>query len=318
MAPFAANYIRRKYRRRIGNALYRRTRRSLAYRGRHLRGSAKRRITSASTAKKRKWASAMGATQAPSARTVYRHSRYYSQLGLRPGSHASRRYKVGEVVDSDKFDKELHAIPLVNAQYSDTDDVMNRRHGRLCNVKGTKIRLWFNVKNQAESTTKMDKPLQIRWAIINPRDQDTSSVLDVTIGTNFFVSDTPAADDASDFPPTGSCLVYMNRKINRRKYGVVQEGTFTLQNDVASNNSRIDQKAQKFLSLWCPINRQMKWPNNSAGESGQFPSHNLYFVYWYCQQGDIKSTKTFTTANDVPIDVLHETVTYFKDAEALR
>lgn len=317
IAPMALNYARRRYRRKVGNALYRRSRRSLSYRGSHLRGTARRRIAATPAPVKRKWARAMGSTAAPSARGRFKKSRYHNQLGLKIGSNACRRYK-HEELNTGEFDKQLNAKALVNAEYSDDDTRMNVRTGRLAIVKGVKFRAWFSIKNQAESSNKLNQPLQIRWAILNPADHTTGTVLDVTLGNNFFISDSPGTDDATDFPSTGSCFRYMNRKINQRKYGVVQEGTFILQNPVDSNNSRMDTRSKKLLTLWCPIQKQMKWANTTTGANNRFPNANLYFVWWYCELGDNTSAPKFGTANDVPIELNHETITYFKNPDVLK
>lgn len=317
VTPMALNYMRRRYRRKLGNALYRRSRRSLSYRGSHLRGTARRRIAASPAPVKRKWARAMGSTAAPAARSKFKKSRYNHQLGLKIGANSSRRYK-HEEINTSSFDKQLHAYAMVNAEYSDTDDVMNRRTGRLAIVNGVKFRAWFSLKNQAESSTKFNQPIQVRWAILNPADHTTGTILDVTLGNNFFISDSPASDDATDFPSTGVAFRYMNRKINQRKYGVVQEGTFILQNPVDSNNSRMDTRSKKLLTLWCPIKKQMKWPNNSTGSANRFPNANLYFVWWYCELGDNTTSVKFPTANDVPIEAYHETITYFKNPEVLK
>lgn len=312
-------YARRNYKR-IGRAALgmaaRRYRRTYNTNTKYLRGTTKRRIATASVSNKRKWSRAMGTTSAPSARTKYRHTRYYGQLGLKPGANSSRRFKVESFLSS-AIDKALIVDPMVNIEYSDDDTRMNVRHGRLANVTGVKYRIWFNLKNQSEGSTKMNNPIQIRWAILNPKNQEFGSIADVST-TNFFINDTPTTDDASDFPSTATCFRLMNRKINVRQNGVVQEGTFILSNDPASNNTRMSMSSKKLLSLWCPINRQMKWPNNSTGAANRFPQSNLYFTYWFCELGDPTSSKKFPTANDAPFETIKESITYFKDADVLR
>lgn len=312
----AYNYVRRRYRRKLGNALYRRARRSLSYRGSHLRGTARRRIAASPAPVKRKWTRAMGSSITPAARSQYKKSRYHYQLGVKPGTNASRRYK-HEQISIGSVDKTLHAYAMVNAEYSDVDEVMNRRTGRLAVVSGVKFRAWFNLKTQGSSSAKYKEPIQVRWAILNPADHTTGTVLDVTLGNNFFISDSPASDDATDFPSTGTAFRYMNRKINQRKYGVLQEGTFILQQDVASNGTRMDIRSKKLLSLWCPVNKQMKWPNNATGSANRFPSANLYFVWWYCPLGDTTASAKYPTSNDVPLECNHETITYFRNPKVL-
>lgn len=314
VGPMAFNYVRRRYRRKLGNALYKRARRSFSGKSRNLRGTRRRRI--ASKPVKRNWSRAMGVTAAPSARSSFKRTKYYTGLGERPGARGSRRHRLEEL-NTSYLDKDLNAVPMVSAAYSDTDTRMDVRSGRLCNVRGVKFRCWFNLKNQLESSTKYDHPLQIRWALLNPRDQTTGTVLDVTIGNNFFQSDQPTSDDAADFPTTGNCFKYQNRKINQRKYGVVQEGTFILNNNVASNNGRMALESKKMISLYIPVNRQMKWPNNGTATADKYPSTNLYFAFWYTELGDTKTAATYPTANDAPFDFMSEAVTYFENAKVM-
>lgn len=172
------------------------------------------------------------------------------------------------------------------------------------------MRWWFSLKNLTESSNIHDNPLQIRWAILNPR-ENTGNTTDIPT-SNFFLNDGSASsEDAANFPSTGNCFKYMNRKINRRKMGVVQEGTFILGNQTDSNNSRMDVTSKKLLTLWIPINRQMKWGSNVV--TAIEPTTNLYFVWWYCVEGDKDAPQKFGTGNQ-PMDVHYESITYFKDA----
>lgn len=314
----ARGYARRNYKR-IGRAAMgmavRRYRRTYTTRTRHLRGTSRRRI-GGPMPKKRSWGQAMGVTNAPSARTRIRKSRFNANLGLAPGSRSSRRCRYEES-DSGTSDKTLRAVPMIFAQYSDTDTRMDVRNGRIANVSGVKMRMWMQIKNQATNTNKFDNPIQVRWAIVNPLKQTTGTVLDVTLGINFFVSDLPTADDAANFPNTGNCFKYMNRKINKRAYGVLQEGTFVLANDTSSTETRMDIKSKKFLSTYIPVGRQIKWGSNGTSTAQSFPLTNVYFVYWYCQQGHRDDFLVFPTANDAPMDMDMETITYFRTPDKL-
>ncbi|MFC2082404.1 hypothetical protein ACFLQT_01620 [Bacteroidota bacterium] len=51
-----------------------------------------------------------------------------------------------------------------------------------------------------------------------------------------------------------------------------------------------------------------------AADVDDYPTENLYFVWWYCQLGTINSPKDYPTANDAPIETLTDTITYFKTA----
>lgn len=320
VAPMAANYLRNRYRRRAGNLLYRRFRRSFKPTGGYLRGTRRLAIKAKSKpmlrgTKKRGWARAMG-TNTPSVRTRYVRSRF-NELGIPTSSHTSRRHKV-TYSKTGESDKTLIAEPLVSVPFNDDDTRMNVRNGRLVNVSGVKFRCWFQIKNQAESSTKLNQPLQIRWAILNPRD-NTGNATDVTTGTNFFIHANPSStDDAADFPSgTGDSFRLMNRAINKRRYAIVQEGTFIIQNDPASNNTRVDMQSKKFISLWLPIKKQMKWSNNGVATGDEYPNTNLFFAWWYCEQGSRTTTTAFPTSNDSPIEWDAEAITYFRNAPVM-
>jgi hypothetical protein len=190
---------------------------------------------------------------------------------------------------------------------------MNRRSGRLVDVVGVKFRAWFNLKdNLVESSPIWDNPIQIRWAIINPRD-NTGAESDITTGTNFFVSNDPVADDATDFPSTGNCFKYMNRKINTRRYGVLQERTFIISNDPAANNTRVNMRSKKFLTFYVPVKTQMKWGGTSG--SSDYPNANIQFVYWFVAMGDKDTVQKFSTSQ--PFDFHYEKNIYFRNADIL-
>lgn len=224
----------------------------------------------------------------------------------------SKKY-FSEATSSSVEDKQLAVLRVVKADYDGNDAVLNRRNGRLCNVRGVKFRQWFTLKNFTESSTVLDAPIQIRWAILNPKVNTGNKTSDITL-TNFFVNEGSVSnEDAINFKDaTGMCFDYMNRKINRRRYGVVQEGMFELCNDPASNNSRVSKTTRKLLNLWIPINRQMKWASNTALDVD--PTTNLYFVWWYCQEADKDAGRKFIGG---AIDHTYERITYFKDSTAV-
>lgn len=322
IAPMATSYLRRRYRRKIGNALYNRMRRSYTTRTAYLRGTSRSnvrprntkrgRLLLSSNGAKRGWSRAMGVSNVPSARTKFRRTAYYRGLGLSPKNMPCKKYFT-EATSSAIEDKSMAFLRVVKADYDGNDAILNRRNGRLCNVRGVKMRHWFALKNFAESSVVLDAPVQIRWAILNPKVNTGNKTTDITL-TNFFVNEgTASNEDAIDFKDaTGICFDYMNRKINRRKYGVVQEGMFELSNDPGSNNSRVGRSARKLLNLWIPINRQMKWSSNTALDAD--PTTNLYFVWWYCQEADKDTGRKFIGG---AIDHTYERITYFKDSTAV-
>lgn len=254
-------------------------------------------------------------TNGPAFRSRLKFTRYRAELGERIGYSPSRRTLVTDS-KSDQQDKVLHQVRLVAITYSDVDNVMNTRTGRLCDVIGVKFRAWVSLKdNLIESSQIWQNPIQVRWAIINPR-ENSGQITDITNGTNWFVSDSPASDDSTDFPAAGNAFRYMNRKINTRRYGVLQEGSFLLSNDPASNNTRVSPGSKKFISFYLPIYRQMKWGGNGTGVQDKYPNANLHFVYWFVAQGDKDTAQKFGTG-DTPIDFTYESMTYFRNAEVL-
>lgn len=148
----------------------------------------------------------------------------------------------------------------------------------------------------------------VRWCILNPK-ENTGEQGDIE-PANFFIGVNPALEEAVNFEGTGTSFNYMNRQINRRKYGIMQQGKFILHQDPASNNSRLGMGTKKNVNLWLPIKRQMKWPNNTVDT----PNTNIHFVYWMCELGDNTAGKKFSTDNDSPLEVNFEAVTYFKDS----
>lgn len=254
---------------------------------------------------------AMG-TNGPAFRSRMKKSKYRVMLGNRIG-HAPSRRTTFKGVKNDLQDKTLATSRLVAIEYSDTDTRMECRKGKLCDVIGVKFRAWISLKQNFPNNNVIWKnPLQIRWAIINPKD-NTGAGTDIENGTNFFVSDDPVADDATDFPATGNCFRYMNHKINTRKYGILQEETFILSNDPASTESRVTSSSKKFISFYVPINRQMKW--DSIETADKFPNANVHFVWWYVSLGDKDDAKKFDVSQ--PLDFHNERMTYFRNAEIL-
>jgi len=254
------------------------------------RGSARRRLN-------------YGPTRAPSTRSGFRRTSYYTTLGMQPGRYPSKKH-LRQQTNSQLLDKAQYVERLVSVPYSDTEQ-MNARQGRLANVRGVKFRCWFSLKNQGEASNKFDVPIMVRWAILLPK-ENTGENGDVG-PANFFIDADPAGEEATDFPGAGNCFQYHNRQINRRQYGVMQQGKFVLAQDPASNQSRLSLNAQKLVNIWLPLRRQMKWANNTT----EFPNTNIYFVCWYTQMGDKDGPRKFT---DGPLDLNWEALTYFKDA----
>lgn len=321
---FARRYARRNYKR-IGRAALgmavRRYRRTYTTKTGYLRGTRGRsglrrlRISKTPRGSKRAWAKATGTMpqEVPAARTPIKKTRFHNELGIPVNkSMGSRRNRADWGPTTTDQDKQRHVIPLVDIPWSSEETQLNARASALVNVTGVKLRFWFAIKAQLQEASNIyDRPLQIRWALVNPRD-NTGAVTDITAGDGFFVSDNPIQSDGANFPTTGNCFKYMNRPINKRRYGVMQEGTFTLWKDPASNNSRASLHGRKLLSLWIPINKQMRFDSNTTATGAEYPTTNVFFVWWYCVQGDTLTSKAFAAGNQ-PLDVLGETITYFNN-----
>jgi len=244
-----------------------------------------------------------GATFVPSLRSSFRRTRYYRTLGLKPGRYPSKKH-LKTFNNTGLLDKTQYVERLITAPYS-TDEKMNARQGRLVNVRGVKLRMWVGLKNQGEASNKFDVPIMVRWAILNPK--ENSGLVGDIDPTNFFISPDPGTEEAIDFAGTGTCFDYHNRQINRRKYGVMQQGKFVLHQDPSSSSSRLSMGCQKMVNVYLPIHRQMKWANNVDDT----PNTNIYFVYWYTQMGDRNTDKAFS---DGPIEMTAEAITYFRDS----
>lgn len=234
-------------------------------------------------------------------RTVFR-----TNLGRKAGKYSTRR--VATQGDKNNLgDKRTHWARLIEIPHG-TEDSINRRKAALVHLKGIKLRAYFRLKNEGEGQPLYNLPLQVRWAIINPKENLGADLTSTQLPTDFFINENPSLEMAKSFPATGKCWDYFNRKINRAKYGVLKEGQFILRNDVGSNGTRLAAKALHQLSIWIPINRQMKWANDATS----FPEQNVYFCWWYAQQGDNTDLQKFATG--LAIDEHHERINYFTNS----
>lgn len=267
------------------------------------RGYARRRVG------KTRWRKAIGGTSR-SARTRVRSTKFRSQLGLKSGARQSRIHTTTAVSQSGITDKLKNHDRLIKIPWSDNDDEMNKRKGSLCDVIGVKVRTWFEIDPTVAGS--LDTPIQVRWAIINPKENTGSSTL---LGTDWFVSVNPVVQSDTDFPSTGRAMEYMNRKINRRKFGVLQEGQFTLSNGSLASDPRVLVGTKKFISTYIPVNRQMRWTNNDELTDSENPTQNIYFVWWYVRQGDTNPAKAFGAS--YPVKHYYENCVYFRNARVL-
>ena len=247
--------------------------------------------------------------RAPGWSTKTKRTRLNNQLGRRPGKYRTRRTMYAYSANTDE-DKRLYAFRLVKIPWSNDQATINTRHAALCNVRGVKVKIWFQMANDTETSAVFDRPIQVRWAVINPEANDGSAF--AVTPPDFFVDANPATKYETDFPPTGTTFNYMSRKINRSDYGVLKEGTFVIHQDPASTQTRMSMKCFKYMTFFIPIRRQMEWVNNSAAlDKYAFPDRNLQFCYWYCQMGDKQTAQQYPTAAAKPFSVQAEISTYF-------
>lgn len=247
-------------------------------------------------------------------------SRYRSQLGRYPGKFSTRRHTSFPALNSQITACEMHGFRLINCPWSDNDVLINRRQSNLVNVRGVRLRVQFALNNSlAESEAGTQLPIEVRWAIINPK-QNTGAAFDRTVfNDEFLISRNPGEQMALDFP-TGANKNYwtlMYDAINKEKYGVVKEGRFMLTPNFYANNGFSNvNSANKLMQIYIPIKRQMKWENNNEDAGSEYPEANLYFVYWYTSSNNITSTNPFdgTTGKTPPLAMRHEMTLYFKNS----
>lgn len=328
----AWRYIQRRGRRAAGNYVTRKFYKTLAAgrSSRNLRGTRRRGRLVAKPATKRSMGSAKRATgmqTGPSYQSRTKRARYTAQLGVPVTKHTSKKHTL-HTSGGDISDKQLAVQRLIAVPYSDDDTKLDHRQGKLCNVKGVKMRFWFsyecpffNAYTSADPNSSLINirqmtidPIQIRWAILNPKDNDG---LTTNKDLKFFDSENPGVDDAKNFPTTGNCFQFMNRKINNRQYGVVKEGTFILQpgqdSDGWTNGPRNKLSSKKLINLWLPIKKQVRWENNATGTGDEFPTTNLFFVWWYCRLGDSTDPRKYPVDTINPIKYHYEKCTYWED-----
>jgi len=243
-----------------------------------------------------------------------RRSRYRTQLGRKPGKYSTRRHQAGATI-TNVPDKSKSSIRLMQVPYSADENVINTRKASLVRVKGVKFRAWFKFISgvgAGADAPVYKEPLQVRWALLNPKNNDgLSTVSDV----DFLITANPTADQATNFPTSGRSFTYMSRKINREQFGVLKEGSFILDPgaQVAKTTTAgpgVPLSGHKFINLYVPINRQMKWANDAATH----PEQNVYFVYWYTTLGDENSAAKFITTNN-PLVCSYEHITYFTNSK---
>jgi len=242
-------------------------------------------------------------------------SQYQTQLGRRTGKYTTRRHQAGATI-TNLPDKSKNSIRLIQVPYNADKTVINTRKTNLTQIKNYKFRAWFQFPSKVTTTdARYQRPLQVRWAVLNPKDNDgNAGVSDV----DFFISANPISTQSSNFPTSNRSFQYMSRKINREAFGVLKEGSFILQNDNENGNDTANRlslptSAYKFINLYVPVKKQMKFISDAATH----PEQNLYFVYWYTVLEDPDAATNFTTTAN-PLMCSYKHTTYFTNSQMFR
>jgi len=252
-------------------------------------------------------------SMAPSVMTTTRRTVYRHNLGTRPRYQCKKHsHKTTRSLNTN--DKTRNTIRLVKVPYNADDSFFNTRKGRIVNVRGVRFN-WICKWKDGHPT---NEPIQVRWAIVNPKN-NTGQTSDVTDGTNWWVSLNPANEYATDFSGTADHFDLMTRSINRKRFGVLKEGTFLLgPAETGAGDGRTTYKQQKIINTYVRINQQMKWGSNENDtDEKAYPNANIHFVFWYCKRGTLDTTKSFTTSTNVPIETRAQITTFFKTTNAL-
>lgn len=245
--------------------------------------------------------------------TGFARSRYRYGLGRRGNFMKWRSSKTTLTPSSYIGDRVIQDFRLINIPWSDDDTVYNRRTSKNVYVKGVKFRKIIRIRDDLVDPNLQERPLTVRWAILNPRSNDGSANISET---NFFIDpDKADADGYTDFPASGSYFDYVNRKINLEQHGILQQGKFTI-NPNTSGTERQGYTQQVIMNKWIPINRVMQFDNNDAVAGSEYPTTNLYFCWWYVDHGDTEVGKRYTTTASAPITSRTELVCYFRNKSA--
>lgn len=273
---------------------------------------------------------AIAPTQAP---TLYQQSgrrRYMNRLGRKVGSFSTRRHTIEEPHVADVPDKVVHWDGLMyiprHTATEDPEDVLNKRTGKNCNVRGVRFQMNFQLNNIRNTPLTTDgvpvnalpyfEPIKVRWAVLNPKDQEANTIFNPAAPPEFFISKNPTGTSMTeDFSPLGSHWKLLSRKINREKYNVLKEGAFMLHNVHEQNHSsggsanyaRLSPTSFKRIKVYIPINKQVQF-NGTDGT----PEYNLYFVFWYCQANAEEGVGSFGATP--AIEYNSEKTTYFKNS----
>lgn len=262
--------------------------------------------------KKRKvGSSAMQATNTgPASQSTLKPSRYKNNLGGWTGRHYAKRVTYKATEDA-LGDKEQHIYRLVSIPWVTNDAYMTSRNGKYCDVYGVTWRAIWKIKDSFDQLL----PLTIRWAILNPK-ENSGDTTDVPT-TAFFESRSHDSNLYDNFDAYNDWPSLMDTPIFKDRYGVVQEGNFTLDPHTSGTATVKGYHQERYMKKFIPIRKRMEWSSNNAVAGSEHPQQNLFFVWWYCSRCDITGTKKYTSQATVPIEFYHERTTYFRDSKLL-
>lgn len=248
-----------------------------------------------------------GPTRAPRQLFPTAMRRYGVQdFGDKPKSYCTKKY-TPSVNFSTPTDKELQVYRLIEIPYNaDAEKLLNNRRAKIVNVSGVKIHHVF------ELDTTILEPVTVRCAVLIPRNNNG---LTADISTSdFWTSRNPSDIVTEPFTATDNSIVYQKNQISPKHYRVLFQKQFTLfPNKDAPNNNTTGRWDKKVFSHYVRVKRQITWSANS-GAGSEFPTQNVFFVWWYCNYGD--TTVTIQHPTTPAVKETHQKTIYFRTSKA--
>ncbi|QUS52595.1 capsid protein [Mute swan feces associated circular virus 4] len=243
-------------------------------------------------------------------KVVAQPTRFRNNIGDRKKTHVRRSLRTGPVFPIS--DKQLYIERLIAVPYNSNEKIIGTRNDLLLNMRGVRMKMWFSLKNLAGiADAKYQQPVTIRWAVVNPKNNDGTGV-PPGIGTDIFHARSPDVRPYVDFfNGTQNSFYYLSSKINRNDLGVLKEGKFELQ--MGTDQIRNTGRTQKLVDVWVPLRRQLEWETNDTSAAAAFPKENLYFIWWMCKTRDPTALPSLSGPNQL-VDTWAEYSTYYTNA----